>query len=67
MTHGEHVVHLMMTLPTGVPVPEAFLTENGAKLSKNYWVKYGPRPGKARYIHVIRRVMRCRLTQQTRV
>jgi len=31
--------------PTGVPVPEEFLKANGAKLSANYWTKYGPRPG----------------------
>ena len=31
--------------PTGVPVPEDFLKENGAKLSASYWKKYGPRPG----------------------
>ena len=31
--------------PTGVPVPEEFLKENGAKLSAGYWKKYGPRPG----------------------
>jgi peptide-methionine (S)-S-oxide reductase len=31
--------------PTGVPVPDDFLKENGAKLSAGYWKKYGPRPG----------------------
>jgi peptide-methionine (S)-S-oxide reductase len=28
-----------------VPVPGAFLEANGAKLSVEYWAKYGPRPG----------------------
>lgn len=31
--------------PTGVPVSDEFLKANGAKLSANYWKKYGPKPG----------------------
>merc|ERR1719263_1029161 len=31
--------------PTGTPMPESWLKENGAKLSGSFWKTYGPRPG----------------------
>tara|TARA_X000001036_G_scaffold435540_1_gene476946 strand:+ start:784 stop:1230 length:447 start_codon:yes stop_codon:yes gene_type:complete len=31
--------------PTGTPMPESWLKENGAKLSGSFWNTYGPRPG----------------------
>lgn len=31
--------------PTGTPMPEFWLKENGAKLSAAFWKTYGPRPG----------------------